>query len=165
MSILNLLHAVVVAQRAESLTPSQIQNLQQSRFRKSLQYTLEKSRFYRRYYREHGITGHDIDQVEPEDLPVVDKRIVMENYDELVCAPALRRDEIERFIRESPDPNSRYKGVYRVIHTSGSSGTAGLFVYGPRDWAVAKALGYRAIREKVNPFRKKRLASRWSSSV
>jgi phenylacetate-CoA ligase len=158
MSILNLLHAVVVAQRAESLTPSQIQDLQQSRFRKLLRHALEKSRFYQRYYQEHGITGRDIDQVEPDDLPVIDKRIVMENYDELVCDPTLKRDEIERFVRESPDPSSRYKGAYKVIHTSGSSGTAGLFVYGPRDWAVAKALGYRAIREKVNPFRRKKLA-------
>jgi phenylacetate-CoA ligase len=158
MSIVNLLHAVLVTKRAESLTAQQVQNLQQRRFRRLLRHVFRKSRFYKRYYREHGITQRDIEKVEMKDLPVIDKRIVMDNYDELVCDPALKKDDLEQFIAESPEASSKYKGVYRVIHTSGSSGTPAVFVYGPREWAAAKALGFRALAEKVNPFERGKLA-------
>jgi phenylacetate-CoA ligase len=158
MSIVNLLHAVLVIKTVESFTPQQVQDLQQRRFRKLLRYVFRKSRFYKGYYQEHRIMEGDIEKVEMQDLPVIDKRIVMDNYDELVCDPALKKDELERYIVESPDAGSKYKGVYRVIHTSGSSGTPAVFVYGPREWAAAKALGFRALAEKVNPFKRGKLA-------
>jgi len=158
MSMLSLLHAAVTAKRAESFTPQQIHDLQQKRFRKLLRHVLQNSRFYRRYYKEHGITEHDVDAVKPEDLPVIDKQIIMENYDDLVCDPALKKDALERFIAESPDAGTKYKSKYRVIHTSGSSGTVGLFVYGPSDWVVAKAIGIRAAGVSFNPFARTRLA-------
>jgi phenylacetate-CoA ligase len=158
MSIVNLLHAVLVTKKAESLTLRQVQDLQQIRFRKLLRRVFRKSRFYKRYYQEHGITQRDIEKVEMEDLPVINKQVMMDNYDELVCDPALRKDELERFIAEYPDAGSRYKNRYRVIHTSGSSGTPAVFVYGPREWAAAKVLGFRALAENVTPFKRKKLA-------
>lgn len=158
MSILNLLHAFIVAKKAETLTPQQIHDLQQKRFRKLLRHVFQKSRFYQQYYQEHGITESDIDGIKPEDLPVIDKQIMMENYDDLVCDPALKRDALERFITESPDAGTNYKGVYKVIHTSGSSGSIGLFVYGPREWVVAKAIGFRVAGLSTIPLRRSRLA-------
>ena len=158
MSIMNLLQAVLVTKRAESLTPQQIRELQERRFRKLLRHVLRKSRFYKRYYLEHGITQSDIEKVEIEDLPVINKKMMMDNYDELVCDSALKRKDLERFIAEFPEASRKYKGIYRVIHTSGSSGTPALFVYGPREWAAAKALGFRALAENVNPFKRRKLA-------
>jgi phenylacetate-CoA ligase len=158
MSIMNLLYAVLITKKAESLTPQQIRNLQQKRYRKLLRHVFRKSRFYKRYYQEHGITQRDIEKVVPEDLPVINKKMMMDNYDELVCDPALKKDDLERFIAEFPEAGNKYKGVYRVIHTSGSSGTPAVFVYGPREWAAAKALGFRALDENVNPFKRRKLA-------
>jgi len=158
MSILNLLHAFIAAKKAESFSPEQIQELQQKRFKKLLKHVLEKSRFYKRYYQEHGITERDVDEVKPEDLPIIDKQIMMQNYDDLVCDPALKKVELERFINEFPDAGTNYKGVYKVIHTSGSSGTIGLFVYGPRDWVVAKVIGFRVAGLRTIPLKKSRLA-------
>ncbi|OHB85919.1 MAG: hypothetical protein A2Z38_00485, partial [Planctomycetes bacterium RBG_19FT_COMBO_48_8] len=131
---------------------------QQRRFRKLLRHVLQKSSFYKKYYQEHGITERDVDGVKPEDLPVIDKQIVMENYDDLVCDPVLKKDALERFVTESPDPGSMYKGMYRVIHTSGSSGTVGLFVYGPRDWVVARALILRLSGIPVHLLKREKLA-------
>ncbi len=45
MSILNLLHAIIVAKKAESLSPQQIYDLQQKRFKKLLRHVLQNSRF------------------------------------------------------------------------------------------------------------------------
>jgi putative adenylate-forming enzyme len=152
------MHAVIVAKRAESLTPKQIHDLQQKRFKKLLRHVLEKSRFYKRYYQEHGITERDVDAVKPEDLPAIDKQIMMENYDDLVCDPALKKDALERFIVESPDADTRYKKVYPVLHTSGSSGTIGLFVYGPLDWVIFQAVGIRVSNIGINPFKRTKVA-------
>lgn len=53
----------------------------------------------------------------------------------------------------------KYKGLYEVVHTSGSTGTAGIFVYGPNDWSILKALVMaRVSKTNVNFFRKTRLA-------
>jgi phenylacetate-CoA ligase len=158
MSIMNLLYAALITKKAESLTPQQIRNLQQKRFSKLLRHVFRKSGFYKRYYREHGITQSDIEKVEIEDLPVINKKMMMDNYDELVCDPALNREDLERFIAEFPEAGNKYKGAYRVIHTSGSSGTPALFVYGPREWATAKALGFRALAEKISLFKRRKLA-------
>lgn len=158
MSILNLLHEFIVAKKAESMTSNQIQDLQQERFRKLLRHVFQKSRFYKKYYQEHGIKDSDIEKIVPEDIPVIDKKIMMENYDDLVCDPAIKRDALEQFIAESPDAGTSYKGVYKVIHTSGSSGAIGIFTYGPRDWLVAKVIGFRVAGLSIIPFKRSRIA-------
>ncbi len=158
MTIMNFLKAYIEVKKAETLEHQQIQYLQLTRFRKLLRHVLQNSRFYRRYYHEHGISESDINNLTPQDLPVIDKQTVMENYDDVVCDPALKKEALERFIIESPDPRSKYKGIYRVLHTSGSSGTVGLFVYGPRDWAIYQALGGRTSQCRINPFKRRKLA-------
>lgn len=51
-----------------------------------------------------------------------------------------------------------YKDVCRVIHTSGPSGTVGLFVYGPSDWVAATAIDLKVADVGFNPFARARLA-------
>jgi phenylacetate-coenzyme A ligase PaaK-like adenylate-forming protein len=48
---------------------------------------------------------------------------------------------------------------YRVIHTAGSTGKVGIFVYGPNDWAILMAMVInRVTKMKINLFKKTRLA-------
>ncbi len=82
----------------------------------------------------------------------------MENYDDIVTDPTLKRADLERFINDDPRPGSKYKNKYSVVHTSGSSGRIGLFVYGPRDWEMSKALGLRTTGIKLPFLRRKRIA-------
>lgn len=158
MSILSIWQALRIVKKAESLDAQQVQHLQEHRFRKLLKHAFQKSRFYKSYYSDHGITEADIDGILPADLPIIDKNIMMENYDDLVTDPLLKQADLERFIKESPDPSSKYKKKYSVVHTSGSSGTIGLFVYGPRDWTLAKALSLRVTGADLMLHRKKRIA-------
>jgi hypothetical protein len=74
------------------------------------------------------------------DLPPISKEMVMDHYDDLVCDRFLKRNNIEEFLSGSVNPKEKYHDTYTVIHTSGSCGTLSLFVYGPEDWAVIKAL-------------------------
>jgi putative adenylate-forming enzyme len=158
MSLPGFLSALRSVRKAESLDARQILDLQEIRFRKLLKHAFRKSKFYQGFYRQHGITERDLDTVVPEDLPVIDKNVMMEHYDEFVTDPVLRQSELEQFINEFPSPASKYRKGYSVVHTSGSSGTVGLFVYGPHEWTHSKALALRATGIRHPIWRRKRIA-------
>jgi len=140
MSIPSVIWRMCQVRRAERLSPDAIKRLRQRRLRRLLEHALAQSRFYVEYYRAHGITADQLDDVELQDLPVINKQIVMENFDALVCDPALTRAGIEQFINECHDLEAKYRGRYHVMHTSGSTGSIGIFVYGERDWHMMQAL-------------------------
>ena len=65
----------------------------------------------------------------PQDFPVLTKSLLMQHFDEIVTAPGVTKAAIAEFLTRSKDPNDLFLGKYRVIHTSGSSGEVGYFVY------------------------------------
>ena len=101
---------------------------------------MKYSRFYQWYYKKHGIGLEDIENISVKDLPPISKELMMDHYDDLVCDRFLKRKNLEEFLSRSQEPREKYRDRYTVIHTSGSSGTISLFVYGPDDWAVVKAM-------------------------
>ena len=53
------------------------------------------------------------------------------------------KQAIADFLTRSHDPTELFLGKYRVIHTSGSSGEVGYFVYSPNDWLRGTYFGPR----------------------
>jgi phenylacetate-CoA ligase len=139
-SNLNVLLKMLALKKTERLSIEQLQNLQTKRFKKLLRHVLQYSRFYQWYYNKHGITIKNIENISVTDLPPIGKQMMMDHYDDLVCDRFLKRKNIEKFLSGSANPREKYRNIYTVIHTSGSCGTVSLFVYGPDDWAVIKAL-------------------------
>jgi putative adenylate-forming enzyme len=159
MSVISWLRAVNSVRSAERLDAQQIKLIREKRFRNLLRHVLQESRFYRKYYQEHGVTAQNVNRVSLEDLPPINKNVMMDHYDDFVCDPALRRDQLEQFISEPSNRGKKYENAYKVIHTSGSSGTVGLFVYGPHDWDMAQALTIRMPNTKpASAFRKSKVA-------
>lgn len=139
-SNINVLLKILALKKTERLSVEQLQNLQTKRFNKLLRHVLQCSRFYKSYYNKHGITIKNIENICVADLPPISKKMMMDHYDDLVCDRFLKRKNIEEFLSYSKDPREKYLNTYTVIHTSGSCGAISLFVYGPEDWAVIKAL-------------------------
>ncbi|KDR96713.1 putative adenylate-forming enzyme [Peptoclostridium litorale DSM 5388] len=159
LSILNIIIKMYSIKRAEHFAPEKIKSIQRLRLQKLLKHTLSNSEFYRSYYKSRGITINDIYDVHLKDLPIINKKIMMEHFDQFVCDKALKRFELENFIADAYTQGQKYKGLYEVIHTSGSSGTVGIFVYGPNDWATLKALTItRVAKPKISLFHKTKLA-------
>jgi phenylacetate-CoA ligase len=104
---------------------------QQQRLDTVVRHAAAHSPFYRRRLAETGALGKQ--PVGLQRLPVLDKSLLMEHFDELVCDPRLRRDQLldwaGRLTRDR-----LYLDRYRVLLTSGSSGRPGLFVYDPVGW-------------------------------
>lgn len=159
VSFLRLASYIRSAQKTELLGTQEILALQEKRFRKILRHAVRHSKFYSRLYGEQGITEKNIDSVLAKDIPVIDKKILMENFDEFVTDNRLKRKDLENFIESRENRGKRYLEYFQTIHTSGSSGQVGLFVYGPDDWARIKALSVAHVSKgPVNFFRKTRLA-------
>jgi len=57
-----------------------------------------------------------------------------------VTAPRVTKKAVADFLTRSHDPGELLHDRYRVIHTSGSSGEVGYFVYSRSDWARGTAM-------------------------
>jgi phenylacetate-coenzyme A ligase PaaK-like adenylate-forming protein len=92
-----------------------------------VRHAVTHSHFYRELY---GTLGH----VRLEELPVIDKRTVMENFDRLVTDPRLKLTEIQSHLQHV-SRDELLLDEYRAMTTAGSSGLTGVFVYNRREWS------------------------------
>jgi phenylacetate-CoA ligase len=58
----------------------------------------------------------------------------MEHFDDVVTVNDVSKKEVLTFLDNDKDPSHLYKNKYYVLHTSGSSGRIGVFVYSQKDW-------------------------------
>ncbi len=64
----------------------------------------------------------------------------MDHFDDVMVPEALTRARVEGFLENSPAPETTLHDAYHVLHTSGTTGSSGYFVYGRsgRERVVAK---------------------------
>jgi putative adenylate-forming enzyme len=110
---------------------AQLTSHQQQRLEVVVRHAASHSPFYRRWFDQTGALGEE--PVQLQRLPVLDKSVLMEHFDELVCDPRLRRDQLLDWVGQLTG-DRLYLDRYRVMVTSGSSGRPGLFVYDPAGW-------------------------------
>jgi putative adenylate-forming enzyme len=145
--------------RAQRRPAEEVEQMRTARLRRILKHALTTSGFYREYYGDHGINLENSREVPLEEIPTINKNIMMEHFDDFVCDPKLKREELEKFVSDPANRGKNYLGRYHVVHTSGSSGTIGLFIYGPGDWDMLMALVLaRVTKTKINFRRKIRMA-------
>ena len=112
--------------RVAHLTRAQLEAEKLAGFRRLVQHAHAHSPYYRRIIAERSI---DVASCTPLDFPVLTKSLLMRHFDEIVTAPGVTKSAIAEFLTRSHDPSEHFLGRYRVIHTSGSSGEVGYFVY------------------------------------
>jgi phenylacetate-CoA ligase len=118
---------------------------QQERLRELLAHAVSASPYYRE------ALGEDPAATPFERLPTLSKPLLMEQWDRIACDPRVRRAGVDAHAA-SLHAGEPHLGEYQVFSTSGASGLRGLFVYNPRDWAVALAHNMRALaRTGVRP--------------
>ncbi len=124
--------------RALKLNRADFEAWKLEKFRRLARHVRERSPYYRRIIEERKI---DVDRCQPSDFPVLTKSLLMQNFDEISTAPGVTKQAIAEFLTRSHDPTELFLGKYRVIHTSGSSGEVGYFVYSPQGLASRHVLG------------------------
>jgi phenylacetate-coenzyme A ligase PaaK-like adenylate-forming protein len=129
--------------RDSKLTRPEFEAQKLERFRRFARHARDRSPYYARIVAERRI---DVDRCVPGDFPVLTKSLLMQNFDEVVTARGVTKAAVAEFLTRSKDPNDLFLSKYRVIHTSGSSGEVGYFVYSTLDWARATMGGRRGPR-------------------
>ncbi len=111
-----------------------ILNIQEKKFRKILKYAYKKSKFYHDLYNSYGIIEKDLEKIDFNKIPTVNKETIIDNLDQVLTVDDVSKKEILDFLDKSKNPNDLLKNKYHIIHSSGSSGKLGLFVYSRKEW-------------------------------
>lgn len=119
--------------RNEKKSVAQMKQLQNKKLRKMLHFAWEHSKFYRNAFERAGITEEQLSTLPLPAFPTIDKNILIEHFDELVTVSDLKQEELRQFDREGYSGEKMFRN-YHVVHSSGSTGEPGYFVYDEMAW-------------------------------
>lgn len=91
-------------------------------------FAVARSPFYRRLHA-------GLEDAPLEALPTVTKGQLTASFDEVVTDREVRLAEVEAHLR-SMTGDARFRGRYRVVSTSGTTGLRGIFLSNPAEWAA-----------------------------
>jgi phenylacetate-CoA ligase len=149
-----LLSAISQLRKHENWTHSQLEASQADGLKKLRAYAYTHSPFYQKFHQ--GLMDRPLNE-----LPILTKAMLMENFDELVTDPSIRLEQVREFASGDADKR-RYLERYWVTATSGSSGHPGFFLFNELEWITviaSFARGQEWSGAKVNLLRRRRMAT------
>jgi phenylacetate-coenzyme A ligase PaaK-like adenylate-forming protein len=114
-----------------SMSRQRLEAEQLRRFRALVAYVKQHSPHYGAIITERGINPTTC---VPTDFPVLTKSEMISRFDEIVTDRRITRARIAEFLNHSKDPRDLLDDEFHVLHTSGSSGTVGYYVYSHPEW-------------------------------
>lgn len=134
MNYLKTLVSLYRLKKQAKLSTQQMHTLQNKKLRNMLHYAWEHSAYYRRTFSAAGITEEQLDELPLSCFPTINKKEFLEHFDELVVPKDLRQKNLLEFDTSGSSDRKPYKGKYHVVHSSGSTGKPGYFVYDEAAW-------------------------------
>ncbi|MDE6727401.1 MAG: AMP-binding protein [Oscillospiraceae bacterium] len=134
MNYLRVLFDLYNAKNNAKKSAAQIKKLQQRELRKMLKYAYDHSEYYRQAFQAAGITAENINIAPLEDFPTIDKQTLLSHFDEIITVSDITQDELRRFDESAEKDRRAFKEKYHVVHSSGSTGKPGYFVYDNNAW-------------------------------
>jgi putative coenzyme F390 synthetase len=134
MSYLKTLKDLFVFLKNTRLPETQMKELQNQKLRTLLHYVWEHSAFYRRTFEKAGIGSEQLETLPLSAFPTIDKTVLMEHFDELITVNDVKQEELRQFDANSTTDRKPYLGKYHVVHSSGSTGKPGYFIYDEPAW-------------------------------
>lgn len=136
MSVFTMTKTLIESFMYEKMSRAAILKLREKKFRKILKFAYNNSKFYNNLYSSNNINESDLSTIDINKIPAVNKDLIIDNFDDVVVKKDITKEEILEFLEKSKDPNELFKGKYHVIHTSGSSGKIGYFLYDKKEWDI-----------------------------
>lgn len=151
----DLARAIVYRQsliKHECWPRAKLEELQQRRLAKLLDWVTQRSPFYRELCSTHWMSQ----PYSLQDFPVMDKRTYMKRFDEIVTDPRLRLSELQKHMAHVSG-DEYYLNEYRMLTTAGSSGHKTVVVFNRKEWSIQEAASMRiAAMMGVLPFSMRR---------
>ncbi|MFN8373457.1 MAG: phenylacetate--CoA ligase family protein [Anaerolineae bacterium] len=126
--VLSLLTLLRQSRGHDRWTPEKLAQHQAHALAKLRLHAYTHSPFYRRFHED----GYESPL---HDLPVLTKKMLMANFDEVVTDPRIHLDSVKAHVANA-SADALYLGRYWVNATSGSTGNPGLFLFNHREWAA-----------------------------
>ena len=123
MKKIGIIKAMKLCRDYEKMDAGEREALRRQRLEKLVAHARENSPYYRELYRDLP------ENVSLTDLPVTDKRTLMDNWNQWVCDRELKLEEVEAFLEDTDNIGRWLKKKYLVFTTSGSTGTPLIAVY------------------------------------
>jgi phenylacetate-CoA ligase len=140
--------------RNEKLSRPELEAKQLRKFRRLVAFAKQRSPYFADIIRTRSI---DIETCKPEDFPTLTKSNLMANFDRIVTDQRITKRAIADFLERSKDPAELFMDDIYAVHTSGSSGEVGMFVFSKEDWARGMAQMGRQ-HPLPTPFKRKKIA-------
>jgi phenylacetate-CoA ligase len=121
-------------------TRAAIESAQIAKFRALARHAQARSPYYARIIEERGI---ELNSCVPRDFPILTKALLMANFDDIVTDRRATKQVIAEFLSRSIDPKEQLFDELTVMHTSGTSGEVGYFLYSTSDYARLRAAALR----------------------
>ena len=134
MNYIKILMDLYRLKKNVKLSAKKMHSLQDKKLRRLLRFAWEHSVYYRAAFEDAGITKEQLDTLPLSCFPAIDKQVLLEHFDELVTVPDLKQEDLRKFDAEEAADRKPYQGKYHVVHSSGSTGKPGYFVYDEDAW-------------------------------
>lgn len=119
-------------------SPQKIRTEQQKKLHDILHYAYDHSAYYRKTFEAKGITKETIDTADITSFPILNKKTLMENFDEIVTVN-IRQEDLRKFDETHDTKTRSYLDQYHLVHSSGSTGTSRYFLYDEDAWNMMLA--------------------------
>ena len=125
-------------------SPSQQQAFQEKRLQKLVRYVKASSPYLGELYQNIG------EDFSLRDLPITNKQMIMEHYDDWVTDRRIKLRDIQEFVSHTENIGRPFCGKYLVASTSGSTGYPLHFILNRKiiNVSTCSALLHRALRRK-----------------
>ena len=134
MEYMSLLKHFFELRKNTNRTAGEIRGLQEQKLRALLHHAWDHSPYYRQRFEAAGITRAELDTKPLSAFPTIDKAALLSHFDDLVTVRDLHQEELRRFDAEKSMDEKIYLGKYHIVHSSGSTGKPGYFVYDEAAW-------------------------------
>lgn len=142
----SILSILLDARKAAKGDPAGVERRQRARLAEMVAFARENSPLYRELYH------HLPDRIEhPSALPVIDKKMLMERFDDWCTDRAVTLRAAEALVDDPARIGERFLGKYTLYTTSGTTGRRGIFLADDRTMAVVTAMMLRWIGSCLSP--------------
>lgn len=134
MNKIKIMQELAALKQNEKKTVAQLQKLQEQKLRELLTYAYENSQYYHSTFQTAGITKETFKTAPLSAFPTLDKATLLREFDRLVTLPDVTQEALRNFDAQDGGIRDAYQGRYHVVHSSGSTGTPGYFLYDTSAW-------------------------------
>lgn len=132
-------------EKFKNLNHEEIVQHNQSRLNELVRYAVKNSKFYKQLYRDIDIS----EDICLEELPIIDKNVLLEHFDEIVTNNEISRQQLKEYFKGEFNFERRYHDKYLAFHTSGSTGNPAYIVWDEMQFAASVGNYYCKISEHI----------------